>query len=129
MFVGLNIYRLTNRVDTTQWAASVNLVKQTGATDTTWIDSAVAVGVTYYYRLTARDTGTLFNESFFTDTKFAKASLAANTTTIWYVNDTSYNNFSDSYSAAAGSAAARPTAVQPLPMRRRRLDRAGHAAR
>ena len=73
-FVGLNIYRLTNRVDTTQWAASVNLVKQTGATATTWIDSAVAVGVTYYYRLTARDTGTLFNESFFTDTKFAKAS-------------------------------------------------------
>ncbi|MBI4178053.1 right-handed parallel beta-helix repeat-containing protein, partial [bacterium] len=68
-FGGVRIYRLRNTVDTTHWANT--LVWTAGATDTTWTDTGVAGGDTFYYRLTSRDAAAYLNESFFTDTKFA----------------------------------------------------------
>ncbi|MBI4179568.1 right-handed parallel beta-helix repeat-containing protein, partial [bacterium] len=84
-FGGLNIYRLVNLVDTTNWANSVNLVKQTASTDTTWTDTTVTAGNTYYYRLTSKDAAAFLNESFFMDTRVTKPAYAG---PVWYVNDT-----------------------------------------
>ncbi|MBI4178528.1 right-handed parallel beta-helix repeat-containing protein, partial [bacterium] len=96
-YSGARVYRLTNLVDTTQWANSANLVRIASSTETTWADTGATGGKTYYYRLTSRDAATFVNESFFTDTKFATSLRRTN----WYVNDT-YTG-ADSFTYAGGS--------------------------
>jgi len=68
-FNGLNIFRMVNTPDTTNWHNSALLVKQTTSTETFWIDTNVSGGNTYRYRVTSKDSAVQFNESFFTDTK------------------------------------------------------------
>ena len=77
-----NIYRLTNVADTNNWANPANLVWTAGASDTSWIDTAVAAGNTYFYRLTSFDAATRMNQSFFTDTKGTKVSTVVSVTAI-----------------------------------------------
>ena len=93
-FAGAKIYRLLNAVDTTQWANSVLLVKTTGASDTTWTDTNVAIGNTYYYKLTSFDASTVVNQSFFTDTKVAVVAVPYWGGPVWYVDkDTGADTF------------------------------------
>ena len=70
-FNGVKIYRLKDVVDTTNWANPSNLIASLTSADTTYVDTNVFGGNSYYYRLTSRDAATFVNESFFTDTKFA----------------------------------------------------------
>jgi parallel beta-helix repeat protein len=71
-FSQVRVYRDTNptksdwRVDSPDFILS--------AADLSWSDTSVAVGTTYYYRVTAVDTAGLENEAFFSDTKMAVVS-------------------------------------------------------
>ncbi len=96
-YAGARIYRLTNRADTNNWANGANLGFIASSSATSWTDTGTSAGNTYYYRLTSIDGSTPVNQSFLTDTKYAKA-----TRSIWYVNDT-YNSSADSFTYGGGS--------------------------
>ena len=98
-----------NQPDTADWFQYEYKWLQVGSNDTFYIDTGVVGGNTYYYRLTAIDSGfdtmtPFLNESFFTDTKFITADspppppFAVKT---WFVNDTS--TAGDSYTTAVGA--------------------------
>ncbi|MBI4179534.1 right-handed parallel beta-helix repeat-containing protein [bacterium] len=102
-YAGAKIYRLTNQTDTAHWANSANLVWTASSTATSWSDTQVTAGSTYYYRLTSFDGSSIVNQSFFTDTVWGMAqSATTGTGTIWYVNDT-YVSGSDSFTYAGGA--------------------------
>ena len=98
-FAGLNIFRLVNQPDSSNWSDGIYVVRQTTALETTWIDTDVTGGNTYYYRLTSKDTAPFVNESFAMDTYWATAAVAYSGPS-WYVNDTSTSG--DSYTSAIG---------------------------
>ncbi|MBI4179264.1 right-handed parallel beta-helix repeat-containing protein [bacterium] len=85
-FTGAKIYRLTNSPDTSNWGNASLLVKTTAAADTTWTDTNVAVGNTYYYRLSSFDAASRVNASFFLDTLTALVAVPAWTGPVWYVD-------------------------------------------
>ncbi|MEK8022914.1 MAG: hypothetical protein AAB229_03815, partial [Candidatus Hydrogenedentota bacterium] len=68
-FSRVRVYRDTNPTKSDWRADSPDFTL--AATDTTWNDTTVTVGSTYYYRVTAVDTAGLENEAFFSDTKMA----------------------------------------------------------
>ena len=98
---GARIYRLRNTVDTNHWGNPANLAWIAGESDTQWSDTGVVGGETYYYRITSLDSATYVNQSFFTDTQFAKAD-SAYAGPKWYVNDT-YSSSADSFTYAGGN--------------------------
>ncbi|MBI4178986.1 right-handed parallel beta-helix repeat-containing protein, partial [bacterium] len=95
---GARVYRLRNTADTTHWANT--LVWTASAAATSWMDTTITAGDTYFYRLTSRDTHTFVNESFFTDTKWSTTPTAYAGPN-WYVNDT--YTAADSYTYAGGA--------------------------
>ncbi len=92
------IYRTTS--DTvTDWISKASLVGTNSTVmDTEFIDHSIDNGETYYYRITAVDTETPENESFFSDTVVAYPQHLG---PVWYVNDTATTN--DVYTTKIGS--------------------------
>ena len=82
-FGAVRIYRLAGSPDTTHWANALYATLTGG--QTTFTDTNALDTVTYYYRLTAEDTATLVNASFFSDT-FSKATVFANGDTLFLVS-------------------------------------------
>ncbi|MBI4179975.1 right-handed parallel beta-helix repeat-containing protein, partial [bacterium] len=114
--VALSQYRIyrSETKDTSSW---VKVAKQTGIR---YQDTDVVPGRIYYYRVTAFDTVTLDNESFFSDSQ-PSDSASFTSRVNWYVNDAA--TAGDSYTYAAGSdvtgqgTAQKPFKSIPLAMR------------
>ncbi|MBI4180170.1 right-handed parallel beta-helix repeat-containing protein, partial [bacterium] len=85
--------------------SSKTLLKELPANTTSYVDSGVTAGVTYYYSITILDshlTGTrsFENEEFYSTAVSAVPTLPANTSGKWYVNDESASG--DSFTYAVG---------------------------
>ncbi|MEK8023316.1 MAG: NosD domain-containing protein, partial [Candidatus Hydrogenedentota bacterium] len=70
-FSRVRVYRDTNPTKSDWRVDSPDFILT--ATDTTWNDTTVTLGTSYYYRVTAVDMQGLENEAFFSDTKLGVA--------------------------------------------------------
>ncbi|MFB6345076.1 MAG: right-handed parallel beta-helix repeat-containing protein, partial [bacterium] len=96
-FAEYRVYR-DSRPLLSDWKDSSTLVTTISSrTDTSYTDSGLSNGDTYYYRVTAVDNATPENESFFSDTSGARPAHDGPT---WFVNDT-YDG-SEEFTTAAG---------------------------
>ena len=97
--VGLAGYRIYRSLvkDTSSWLK----VADVSSVTTQWTDTAVTLGVNYFYRVTAYDTASPYlNESFYSDSQPFDSAQAVSQVN-WYVNDTSISG--DVYTGAVGS--------------------------
>ena len=106
---GYRVYRSTIK-DTSSWIK----VAQVGSATVRWQDTDAAVGSPYYYRVTAFDAATPFeNESFFSDSQPSDSAVFGPTKN-WYVNDGSSAGDSFTYAGGADTSGGKGTPGAPF---------------